>query len=148
MRSDSGPAGPQQDAAAEVLGALVQTSYAVVDAVAAIAARHRLSLTLWRVIAILRDRTPMMSDLAEHLGLDRSTITGLVDRAATRGLLVKTGDPLDRRSVRVRLTAAGQDLARTCAAELSEALSPVLRRLSTSEQEHLGQLLDALDVTG
>ena len=33
MRSDSGPAGPQQDAAAEVLGALVQTSYAVVDAV-------------------------------------------------------------------------------------------------------------------
>ena len=64
MRSDSGPAGPQQDAAAEVLGALVQTSYAVVDAVAAIAARHRLSLTLWRVIAILRDRTARVIERA------------------------------------------------------------------------------------
>jgi DNA-binding MarR family transcriptional regulator len=46
-----------------------------------------------------------MADLATHTGLDRPTVSGLIDRAAQRGLVVKTSDPVDGRSVRVSLTA-------------------------------------------
>lgn len=124
--------------------ALVQTSYAVVDAVSAVAARHDLSLTLLRVAGILRDRTPTMSELATHLGLDRSTITGLVDRAVARGLLHKHGDEHDRRSSRVALTDTGHDLARTCAEEIAGELAPLVSRLTSTQRGQLTRLLTAL----
>ena len=72
-----------------LLDTLVQTSYTIVDALTRVAARHELSLTLLRVIAILRDRTPSMSELATHLGLDRSSVTGLIDRAVARDQLAR-----------------------------------------------------------
>lgn len=129
-----------------LLDALVQTSYAVVDAVGAVAARHELSLTLLRVVAILRDRTPAMSELAAHLGLDRSSITGLVDRAVARGLMRKTSDDRDRRSSRVMLTDIGQDLAASCAEEVTRELAPITTRLTAAQRGHLTRLLEALGV--
>lgn len=132
------------DGEVQLLEALVQTSYAVADAVTAAAARHDLSLTLWRVVAILRDRTPTMSELATHLDLDRSTITGIVDRAVARGLLRKTVDQRDRRASRVALTGTGHALAQACADELMGELSPLTQSLSTSQRGQLTRLLTAL----
>lgn len=129
-----------------LLDALVQTSYAVMGALSVVAARHELSLTLLRVAAILRDRTPTMSELAEHLGLDRSSVTGLVDRAVARGLLHRTGDERDRRSSRVALTDAGHDLAETCTEEITRELAPLITRLTAGQRGHLTRLLAALGV--
>lgn len=131
-----------------LLDALVQTSYAVVDAVAAVAARHELSLTLLRVVAILRDRTPAMSELATHLGLDRSSVTGLVDRAVARGLMRKTSDERDRRSSRVTLTDAGRDLATSCADEIRRELEPAITLLTAAQRGQLSRLLHSLGVVG
>lgn len=129
-----------------LLDALVQTSYAVVDAVSAVAARHEMSLTLLRVAAILRDRTPTMSDLASHLGLDRSSITGLVDRAVARGLMRKVSNEQDRRSSRVALTDAGQALARSCADEITRELAPLLAHLTATQRGRLAQSLESIGV--
>lgn len=131
-----------------LLDALVQTSYAVVDAIAAVAARHELSLTLLRVVAILRDRTPAMSELATHLGLDRSSVTGLVDRAVARGLMRKTSDERDRRSSRVTLTDAGRDLATSCADEIRRELAPAITLLTAAQRGQLSRLLHSLGVVG
>lgn len=127
-----------------LLDALVQTSYAVIEVLTVVAARHELSLTLLRVIAILRDHTPSMSELAEHLGLDRSSVTGLVDRAVARGLLCRIGDERDRRSSRVTLTNIGHDLAETCAEEVICELEPLLARLTAAQRSQLMRLLEAL----
>lgn len=126
------------------MDALVQTSFSVVDTVSAVAARHDLSLTLLRVVAILRDRSPRMSELAEHLGIDRSSVTGLVDRAAARGLMHKISDDQDRRSSRVALTSIGMDLADSCATEVSQGLEPHASRLTATQRDHLTRLLAAL----
>jgi hypothetical protein len=48
-----------------------------------------------------------LADLASFTGLERSTISGLIDRAAQRGLVTRTADPHDGRSVRVALTESG-----------------------------------------
>lgn len=142
--------GPRDTAAASgeeaLLDALVQTSYAVVDALTAVAARHELSLTLLRLIAILRDRAPAMSELALHLGLDRSSVTGLVDRAVARGLMRKTSDERDRRSSRVTLTHTGRDLAGSCADEITRELEPMITLLTAAQRGHLTRLLRALGV--
>ena len=76
-------------------------SFALMAVLTGVAAEHDLSLTQLRVLGILRDREPTMADLATYTGLERSTISGLIDRAAARGLVRKTADLRDGRSVRV-----------------------------------------------
>lgn len=49
-------------------------------------------------------------DLAERLGIHPSTVTGLVDRLAERGLLVRRARVGDRRSSSIFMTPGGTDL--------------------------------------
>jgi DNA-binding MarR family transcriptional regulator len=123
--------------------ALVQTSFTVIGIVSTVAARHNLSLTLLRVGVTLRHRTLTMSELANYLGLDRSTITGLTSRAEERGLVARFGNETDKRSSRVTLTDTGQDLATTCAAEIAREIEPVVAPLSPAERRRLDTLLRA-----
>jgi MarR family transcriptional regulator, lower aerobic nicotinate degradation pathway regulator len=129
-----------------LLDALVQTSYAVVNALTVVGARQGLSLTLLRVLAILRDRTPAMSELATYLGLDRSSITGLVDRAEARGLIHRESDEKDRRSSRVALTESGRRVAQSCADEIARELGPMIALLDSSQRDQLTRLLRDLGV--
>src|SRR6202050_456702 len=106
------PAAEQAAASQQELGdALVMTSFATMAALNRVAAEHDLSLTQLRVLAILRDRRVRMSELADYLGLDKSTISGLVDRAEKRGLLQREANPADGRATDVFLTAEGMQLA-------------------------------------
>jgi MarR family transcriptional regulator, lower aerobic nicotinate degradation pathway regulator len=103
---------------------LVQTSFAVMAVLTRVGAAHDLSLTLLRLLGILRDRQPRMAELADHLGLEKSTVSGLVDRAERRGLVQRSTTPEDGRSVRVGLSAEGRRLARTVETEIADALVP------------------------
>jgi len=126
-----------------LLDALVQMSFTVIGIISTVAARHDLSLTLLRVGAALRSRTLTMSELAAHLGLDRSTVTGLITRAEERGFVARIENDTDKRSSRVTLTDAGQDLSTACAAEIAREIEPVVAPLSTAERRSLDRLLRA-----
>jgi DNA-binding MarR family transcriptional regulator len=126
-----------------LLDALVQMSFTVIGIISTVAARHGLSLTLLRVGATLRNRTLTMSELASHLGLDRSTVTGLVTRAEERGFAARIENETDKRSSRVTLTDTGQDLSTACAAEIAREIEPVVAPLSTAERRRLDRLLRA-----
>ena len=89
----------------------------------------------------LRDREPTMAELATYLGLERSTVSGLIDRATQRGLVRKTGHPDDGRSVRVSLTPEAQRLATSVIAEIGALTTPLTGRLNSSEQRRLTALL-------
>src|SRR5580658_8025357 len=112
-----------------LISALVRVSFATTAVLSRIAADYELSLTQLRVLAILRDRRVKMSELADYLGLDKSTISGLVDRAEKRGLLQRAPNPADGRAVDVFLTAAGTELAGRGAAQIARALSPMTSTL-------------------
>ena len=126
-----------------LLDALVRLSFTVIGIVSVVGARHDLSLTLVRVGSILRGRSLTMSDLAADLGLDRSSITGLVTRAEERGLVARIGNEIDKRSSLVTLTGAGNDLAMTCAAEIAREIEPVVAPLSAVGRRRLEKLLRA-----
>jgi DNA-binding MarR family transcriptional regulator len=127
-----------------LLDALVQVSFEVTAILSQVAGEHDLSLTQLRLVAILRDRSPRMSELADHLGLDRSTISGLVDRAARRGIVERVADPVDRRSSRVALTDAGRELAATGGEEVTRRTAPMLARIGAADQRRLAGLLGGL----
>jgi len=121
--------------------ALVQVSFALMAALTEVAAEHDLSLTQLRMLGILRDREPTMADLATFTGLERSTISGLIDRAAQRGLVVRTADPHDGRSVRVSLTKQARGLVPEVTAAIADRIKPLTGHLSAAEQKRLTALL-------
>jgi MarR family transcriptional regulator, lower aerobic nicotinate degradation pathway regulator len=123
---------------------LVQVSFAVTAILSRVAAGQDLSLTQLRVLGILRDRTPTMAELAVYLGLERSTVSGLMDRAVERGLVEKNTDPADGRSVRVSLTAQARRLEHGIVAEIGELMLPLTGRLKAAEQKRLTDLLAML----
>ena len=129
------------DAAEDLRDSLVQVSFMVVATLTRVAAEHDLSLTQLRVLGILRDREPTMAELATYLGLECSTVSGLIDRATQRGLVRKTGHPDDGRSVRVSLTPEAQRLAASIIAEIGALTAPLTGRLNSSEQRRLTALL-------
>jgi DNA-binding MarR family transcriptional regulator len=133
-----------QPADALLVDALGQVSFTVMATLSRVAAANDLSLTQLRALAILRDREPRMAELAEHLGLDRSSVSGLVDRAAKRGLVSRVASDTDRRSTRVALSADGRRLAGEIAGEVAVVVGDLTAGLSDAEQRQLTGLLERL----
>jgi DNA-binding MarR family transcriptional regulator len=137
------PAAPSADTAQqELISALVRASFATTAVLSRVAAEHDLSLTQLRVLAILRDRRVRMSELADYLGLDKSTISGLVDRAEKRGLLHRAPNPADGRATDVFLTAEGMQLADLGEGQIARSLSPMTGKLTRAETLRLTALLE------
>jgi DNA-binding MarR family transcriptional regulator len=128
----------------ELIDRLAQTSFTVIALLTRTAAENDLSLTQLRALAILRDREPTMAQLADYLGLERSSVSGLMDRAVRRGLAQRTTSREDGRSVHVSLTAAGHRLGAELADKVAGLLAPMTTRLSAAEQKRLAVLLFAM----
>jgi len=147
MTTRTVPPGPPAAPAASPIPAgsltdgLVQASFTVIALLSQVAAAHDLSLTQLRVLAILRDRTPKMAELAQHLGLERSSVSGLIDRSVRRGLVRRTASDDDGRAVRVGLTEDGHRLAVTLTAEFDRLIAPLTGHLSGTDRDLLGCLL-------
>jgi DNA-binding MarR family transcriptional regulator len=132
------------DAMDDLRDGLVQTSFTVIAALSRVAAEQDMSLTQLRMLGILRDREPAMAELAAYLGLERSTVSGLIDRAVQRGLVRKTPDTADARSVRVSLTAEARRMETRVIADIGDLLAPMTDRLTSSERKRLTALLAKL----
>lgn len=109
-----------------LVDALVQTSFVVTGVLTRVAAERDLSLTQLRMLGVLRDRRPRMAQLAALLGLDKSTVSGLIERAERRGLVRRVPSADDARAVEVEATADGLALARDGAEQVGRALQPLL----------------------
>ena len=89
---------------------LAQLSFIVHRMLELRAAEHDLSIIQTRLLGVLRDRTPTMNELGKLLGLDKSSTSGLVERAERRGLVARAPSPADGRAVLVSLTDAGRSI--------------------------------------
>lgn len=135
---------PDDDLLEAVEDALVRSAYYVMGILTRIAAENDLSLSQLRVLGILWDRRLRMTDLAAHLGLDRSTLSGLVDRAERRGLLARGRSPVDRRGVDVFATPKGQALMAHLHTQLRAVLAPSIGHLTPERCVELVRLLEPI----
>jgi DNA-binding MarR family transcriptional regulator len=127
-----------------LVDALVQAAFATMAVLNKVGAENDLSLTQLRVLAILRDRRLRMTALADYLGLEKSTMTGLVDRAEKRGLLERAPSPTDGRAVDVFLSPDGAELAERLYAEVGRSLSAMTNELIPADQRRLQALLERM----
>jgi MarR family transcriptional regulator, lower aerobic nicotinate degradation pathway regulator len=120
-----------------LVDSLAQLSFVVQGALNRVAAIHNLSIVQARMLGILRDRRPTINELASHLQLDKSSVTGLVDRAEQRGLVRRASVPLDRRSVEVTITAAGQQLVNQATETFEAVIADLVVELSPAQRARL-----------
>jgi DNA-binding MarR family transcriptional regulator len=76
-----------------------------------------------------------------------STVTDVLDRLEGRGLIARSVNPQDRRSVIVRLTPQGEEAARRIHAFMSEVEAGVVRRVGEEGAAALRKGLEALNAT-
>lgn len=127
----------------EFVDSIVQLSFAVQGVLTRVAAEQHLSMSQVRLLGILRDRTPPMTAIAEHLGLDRSSVTGLVDRAERRGLVARTSSSRDARVTIVGITSTGMDVARRLSAMVTTELDALAQRVAKTDRDCIARVARA-----
>ncbi len=127
--------------------ALVQASFLIQGTIQRQAAAHGFSLIQTRLLGVLRDREATINELSVLLGLDKSSVSGLVDRAERRGMVARRPSQTDRRSVRVSLTRDGSAAVAAVAAGLEAELERLLAPLEAADRRALTGLLSRVLVT-
>jgi DNA-binding MarR family transcriptional regulator len=83
--------------------------------------------------AAARDEHGSQLALAQHLGVDRTVMTYLLDSLAEAGLIERRPDPADRRARRIVATARGRSLLDGLGERLREAEDQVLAGLAEAD---------------
>jgi DNA-binding MarR family transcriptional regulator len=88
------------------------------------------------------DQTATQTELGRMLLVNRSNVTGLVDRMEQAGWVERLDDPADRRIKRIRITAAGRKLLDRVDAAYIRKVEQVMHPLTAREQAELCRLLE------
>ena len=124
----------------DLLDGLFQLSFHLQGVLGKTAARRGVSIVQARLLGILRDREPGVVELARHLGLGKSSMSELVDRAERRGLVERVPSADDRRAARVRLTARGRTLTHAVEKEVRTAVDTLVSVLTKPDRGRLRDL--------
>jgi DNA-binding MarR family transcriptional regulator len=82
-----------------------------------------------------------MSELGRLLHLEKSSLTGLVDRVERRGLVLRTRDPGDRRASQVALTGQGARLAAESHEDVTARLEGLAGELAPVDRKRLASAI-------
>ncbi len=99
----------------------------------------------WRILLLLADgRGHSMSEIAEFALVPAPSLTRLIDRMASDGLVHRRPDLRDRRRVRVHATRRGRALHRRLADRLEREQHAVLAGAEPTDVQRLLSLLGGL----
>jgi DNA-binding MarR family transcriptional regulator len=111
-----------------------------------------LSTSLFNVLRILRGSHPTAltcGEIGERTIARDPDITRLVDRLSARGLVTRARSQLDRRVVKVSITAKGLDLLRELDPHAQRMPRALIGHVSTAKLQQLATLLaEVLDGVG
>ena len=103
---------------------------------AEVAARERLSTLQFGALTYLCEETGLdQIGLAARLGIDRSSMSTLLDVLETRGLIERLPDKNDRRAKLLRITAAGRQMRNRLRPLAGVAQQAILECLPPADRE-------------
>jgi DNA-binding MarR family transcriptional regulator len=99
-----------------------------------------------RLVVRIVGRFPRISagEVAEILHVHPSTLTGVLKRLETRGVLVRTADPKDGRRALLSLSARGRELDGLTTGTVEAAVRRVLKRMPAQTSRSARALAEAL----
>lgn len=98
--------------------------------------------------AIAEGEPPSQLEAAQRLSIDRTTMVALIDGLASKGLLKRWPDPVDRRRNIVAVTEAGRQTLGDASRAVDVAEGVFLAPLDGADRDRLRKLLQALIVEG
>lgn len=122
------------------MDSLIQLSFLVQGILNRIGAEYDVSIIQIRLFGILRDRELTMLQLAQYLGLDKSSITGLINRAERRGLVERSNSPHDGRVINVKVTAEGQKIIQVVSSKIARQIQAITDTLNDEESSQFTAL--------
>lgn len=127
--------------ASRLLVAVSARSIAAVD--------ETITLPQFRLLVVLDSRGPLkLTGLAEHLGVNPSTATRMVDRLVTTGLISREANPASRRELMVSLTDAGSAVVRCVTEHRRAEITDIVSRMPESTRHGLVRALSAFTDAG
>lgn len=107
---------------------------------------HGITAAQYNVLSALaaEDEGISQRKLGDLLVVDRSNVTGLVDRMEKAGWVKRTDDPDDRRVYRVTLTAAGRRMWEKVSPQYEAVVGQVTKRLTGKQARETLQVLQRL----
>jgi DNA-binding MarR family transcriptional regulator len=126
------------DAVLHACRSLVAIAAWSVDAVA-----DKVDLVQLRILVLVASRQPAsLKSVTEATRLHPSRASRTCDRLVGKGLMTRAADPEDRRSVRLKLTVAGERIVRRVRHARRAAITPVLAEMSKHSRADLLRVLD------
>jgi DNA-binding MarR family transcriptional regulator len=97
------------------------------------------------VLRFLYDEDGVTSiDLGKKTELDSSTMTGILDRLETAGLIDRKDNPHDRRSIQIFLTEKGRITGEEATRRMEEVNAAFMKALSPQEAGEFRRLIHTL----
>ncbi len=107
---------------------------------------HGLTDSQFNVMMLLKYQTENgesdQTRLGDMLLVNRSNMTGLIDRMEQAGWVERFADAEDRRVNRVRLTQAGKELLKTAEAIYNESIDTIMKEVSDDDSQLICRLLE------
>jgi DNA-binding MarR family transcriptional regulator len=128
----------------EVWESLREVYSVISERLAEVLAPFGLAIVEYRTLRICSSGPVRATDLTRRLGLTPSGGTELIDRLERRGLVKRTENATDRRSVLVVLTSDGHRLVGSARAARRAYLRRLARAMPRERQVRLKSELDAL----
>jgi DNA-binding MarR family transcriptional regulator len=85
------------------------------------------------------DYRAFAKDIKSYINLNASTVSGIISRLESKGLVTKVPEPNDKRAVFITLTAKGAELLHKSPITLQEKLSKRLKKLTPIQIEELNR---------
>jgi DNA-binding MarR family transcriptional regulator len=117
--------------------ALVRLSHLVQRVFSDVSREHGLPPQQLQLLCMLIDGPAGMSELCRLMNLERSGMTGLVDRVEKRRLIARASDPADRRACLVSLTGKGRRLAVAAHDDITTRLESMTEELDLGDRDCL-----------
>lgn len=98
------------------------------------------------ILTLVIERRPMSQrELGAKLGVDRTTMVGLLDKLEEHGLVERQRSPEDRRVFLIQPTPRGERIHRRAIQVLQECDRTYLKPLSAAERRLMGELLRRIE---
>ena len=120
---------------------VIRATTAVGEHYYAAASAVQLSVQEARLLYILSLNPSNMLGLTSALKVPKSTMSGLIARLESAGLVVRVQDPGDRRNLLATPTQKGSAVATAFAGDLARRISGVLSVLDAGERVELADIL-------
>jgi len=100
--------------------------------------KYQVSASQLNCLLALYENGPLPpSQIAKHIMVKSSTVTGIIDRLEQKGLVNRTRTSTDRRVITIELTHSGKTLAENAPPPIQQKVLEGLRSLPKSEMEKI-----------